>query len=204
MKKKIVFLTICCLSFCLMAACSNKKPVNTDVTTSSEDVSEEGSEAGSEEVSDDIDFENMSDSEYEEFLLNGTIRDQIIQNSPNLVQNITDIISEDSFVTLKGIVTNADGEEENFSTEARKVSDLKSLTKLHDELIKHKVGDTFDTFLETASGELPVKITVVTVTDDPLNYLTDEWVQEYSGYDEFETVDEYKSYVQELIHEMLN
>ena len=190
MKKKIVMVILSCMLVGSMVACnSTTKNINTETNT----------EQNTDSKEDDIDISDMSSSEYEDYLVNETIRNQIMTNSPQLLKNVEDTITNDNFVTLKGSAKNEDGTEETFSTECRKVSDLSVAPQLQEDLLKHKVGDTFETTLPGDDKDIPVTITVETVTDDPLNYFDDTWVKKYSGYSQYETTDEYEEYVRGII-----
>ena len=191
MKKRIVMVMLSCMLIGTTIAC-NSKTTNTETKTDTETTQTTNN--------DDIDITDMSESEYEDYLVNETIRNQIMTNSPDLLKNVTDTITNDDFVTLAGATTNEDGTEETFSTECRKVSDLSVAPQLQEDLLKHKVGDTFETILPGDNDtEIPVTVTVQTVTDDPLNYFDDTWVKKYSGYSQYSTTDEYEEYVRGII-----
>ena len=54
-----------------------------------------------------------------------------------------------------------------------------------------------------SNGNLPVKITIKTVTDDPMNYFTDGWVATNSGSDSITKTAIYKNYVEAMVKNAL-
>lgn len=186
MRKRLFILMLACM--CMVSAVACNKTTKTETKT---------------ENKQETNIENMSEDEYIDYLVDETIRAEIMERTPDVVKNITTTITEDDFVTLDGVVTTKDGETESFSTECRKVSDLSVAEEIQKELLKHKVGDTFESTLPTDDGNLPVKITIKTVTDDPMNYFTDGWVATNSGSDSITKTAIYKNYVEAMVKNAL-
>lgn len=197
MKKRFLMLLLCGMCAFSMVACNSTSTKNT--TTKKTETTTEKKSDDTSDTTTNADLYGMTEDEYIDYMVNETIRNQIMSNSPDVVKHNTENITNDSFVTLTGVVTNSDGTEESFNTDYRKVSDLSVASKLQEDLLQHKEGDVFDSTLPTDNGDLSVKITVKSVTDDPLNYFTDDWVKTYSGSDKYKTTDEYEKYVRKVI-----
>lgn len=134
------------------------------------------------------------------------IRYNMMTYTMDKIPSIEDSIPENACVSFS--IARADDPDNALeNVESKMVSTFDSMETFKNDLMAHKVGDTFTTKYVYNGEEIDASIHVYLVTEDPINSFNDDWVayyvKNYKDSDEtiknLKTTDDYREYVRKQL-----